>query len=88
MGKPLSSALRVNDSTPINVSHHTNNVIKILTMVSTILLPSTLIFTFFSTDNIQDFPIFTHRIGFLLMVVSVVCVSAIILWRFRNKGWL
>ena len=71
-----------------HVSHHTNNVIKILTMVSTILLPSTLIFTFFSTDNIQDFPIFTHRIGFLLMVVSVVCVSAIILWRFRNKGWL
>ncbi|MDQ2887472.1 MAG: hypothetical protein M3Y39_15470 [Chloroflexota bacterium] len=41
-----------------------------------------------SNDNIQDIPIFTHRIGFLLMVVSVVCVSAIILWRFRNKGWL
>jgi magnesium transporter len=71
-----------------HVSHHTNNVIKILTMVSTILLPSTLIFTFFSTDTIQDIPIFTHLIGFLLMVVSVICISVIILWRFRNKGWL
>ena len=35
-----------------HVSHHTNNVMKILTMVSTILLPSTLIFAFFSTDSI------------------------------------
>jgi magnesium transporter len=71
-----------------HVSHYTNNVIKILTMVSTILLPATLIFTFFSTDSIQDIPLFTHRIGFLLMVVSVICISVIILWRFRNKGWL
>lgn len=71
-----------------HVSHHTNNVIKILTMVSTILLPATLIFTFFSTDNIQDIPFFTHRIGFLLMVVSVISISVMILWRFRNKGWL
>ncbi|HEY0754920.1 MAG TPA: magnesium transporter CorA family protein [Ktedonobacteraceae bacterium] len=71
-----------------HVSHHTNNVIKILTMVSTILLPSTLIFTFFSTDNIQDIPLFTHQLGFILMVISVLCISALILWQFRKKGWL
>lgn len=71
-----------------HVSHHTNNVIKILTMVSTILLPSTLIFTFFSTDSIQDIPIFTHLIGFLLMIASVIGVSLVVIWRFRHKGWL
>lgn len=70
------------------VSHHTNNVIKILTMVSTILLPSTLIFAFFSTDSIQDIPILTHRFGFLLMIFSVICISVMILWRFHHKGWL
>ncbi len=71
-----------------HISHHTNNVMKILTIVSTILLPTTLIFTFFSTETIQDIPILTHRVGFFLMILSVCCVSATILWRFRNKGWL
>ncbi|GCE21924.1 magnesium transporter CorA family protein [Dictyobacter kobayashii] len=71
-----------------HVSHHTNNVMKILTMVSTILLPCTLIFTFFSTYTIQDIPLLTHRIGFAVMVLSVVCVSGTVLWRFRHKGWL
>jgi magnesium transporter len=70
------------------VSHQTNNVMKILTIVSTILLPSTLIFTFFSTQTIQTIPLLTHRAGFLLMILSVICVSVIILWRFRHKGWL
>ncbi len=70
------------------VSHHTNNVMKILTIVSTILLPSTLIFTFFSTQTIQTIPILTHQVGFFVMIMSVICVSAVILWRFRQKGWL
>ena len=69
------------------VSHHTNNVMKILTMVSTVLLPSTLIFTFFSTESIQDIPILTHRIGFVLMVCSVVSISGAILWHFHSKKW-
>jgi hypothetical protein len=25
---------------------------------------------------------------FLLMVASVICISVMILWRFRHKGWL
>jgi magnesium transporter len=70
-----------------HVSHYTNKVIKILTMVSTVLLPSTLILTFFSTQNITDIPVLTHRIGFTIMVVSILCVSATILWRFRHQGW-
>ena len=71
-----------------HMSHRTNAVIKILTMVSTVLLPSTLVFAFFSTNSIQDIPILTHRLGFLLMVASVICISVMILWRFRHKGWL
>ena len=71
-----------------HMSHRINAVIKILKMVSTVLLPSTLVFAFFSTNSIQDIPILTHRLGFLLMVASVICISVMILWRFRHKGWL
>lgn len=70
-----------------HVSHRTNNVMKILTMVSTVLLPSTLILTFFSTNSITDIPLLTHRIGFTVMIFSILCVSSTILWRFRHKGW-
>ena len=62
-----------------HMSHRTNAVIKILTMVSTVLLPSTLVFAFFSTNSIQDIPILTHRLGFLLMLASVICISVMIL---------
>ena len=48
-------------------------------MVSTVLLPSTLVFAFFSTNSIQDIPILTHRLGFLLMLASVICISVMIL---------
>jgi magnesium transporter len=71
-----------------HVSHRTNSIMKILTMVSTVLLPATVILTFFSTYNIEDSPILTHTIGFLVMVGSIVCVSAAIIWRFRRQGWL
>ncbi len=70
-----------------HVSHRTNNVMKILTMVSTVLLPSTLILAFFSTDSITYIPVLTHQIGFTVMLFSILCVSITILWRFRYKGW-
>lgn len=70
-----------------HVSHRTNSVMKILTMVSTVLLPSTLILAFFSTNDITDIPLLTHTFGFTVMILSIICVSGAILWRFRHKGW-
>ena len=71
-----------------HVSHRTNNVMKILTIVSTTLLPASVILGFFGTNNIQALPILTQPAGFALMVSCILLISALILWTFRHKGWL
>lgn len=71
-----------------HVSHRTNNIMKILTIVSTVLLPASVILGFFGTNNIQDMPLLTHATGFVLMVASIVLISAITLLLFHRKGWL
>lgn len=72
-----------------HVSHFTNQVMKTLTIVSTILLPTTIIISFFSTSYIQDFPPLVHVFwGFLLMLVCIFTCSSMVLWIFYRKGWL
>ncbi len=69
-----------------HVSHRTNHVMKILTMVSTVVLPMTVILSFFST-SFQGVPLY-RPLGFVLMLASMLLVIAIILFAFHRKGWL
>ncbi|MFL5627084.1 MAG: magnesium transporter CorA family protein [Ktedonobacteraceae bacterium] len=71
-----------------HVSHFTNNVMKTLTIVSTVLLPATIIIGIFGTNSIQDFPLLIHFWGFILMIVSIITSSVTILLIFHHKGWL
>ena len=68
------------------VSHGTNHVMKLLTMVSTTLLPTTVILGFFST-NFEQIPLYSPA-TFWVMVACMLAVSSAILWLFHRRGWL
>lgn len=90
----LASALdAVNGAFDIYVSHmahRTNQVIKLLAMVSTILLPSTLVLGLFGTNfatSIRSVPSGTP-LGFAAMVATMALVSVGVLAAFRRRRWL
>ena len=68
-----------------HVSHRTNQVMKILTMVSVVLLPTTVVLGFFGT-NFQDLPIYTS-IDFMVMVGIILFTTAVILLFFHLRKW-
>jgi magnesium transporter len=68
-----------------HVSHRTNQSMKLLTMVSTTLLPITAILGFFGT-NFQGLPLYTSS-AFWIMLVIVAVVAALILSLFHRRGW-
>jgi Mg2+ and Co2+ transporter CorA len=59
----------------------------VLTIVSTVLLPASVILGFFGTSNLQSVPFLTSTGGFVLMVVSVLAVCIGALYIFRHRGW-
>ena len=69
-----------------HVSHRTNQVIKTLTLVSTVLLPATLIISLFGTNivGVNQSGLF----DFALMILSIVITVGIILFVFRRRGWI
>jgi len=61
-----------------HVAHRNNNAMKILTMLSAVLLPTTVILGFFGTNNLQGVPLLTAPAGFGLEVLSIVLISGVI----------
>jgi len=79
----------VNNSFEIYVSqttHRTNQVIKVLTMVSTVLFTSSVLIGLFGA-TVQGLAS-NAPTGFVLMLVCIVSISAATLWAFRRRGWL
>lgn len=68
------------------MAHRTNQIIKILTIVSTVVLPVSIIVGFFST-SFNGLPIYGH-VGFVVMVVTIVVLISGVLLAFRRWGWL
>lgn len=71
-----------------HVSHRTNNIIKVLTMVSTVLLPNWLILSFFSTGFHNVVPTIYTQTGFVVMIAAMLMVTAGVLYSFRQRQWL
>lgn len=69
-----------------HVSHRTNQIIRVLTIVSTLLLPSSLIVSLFAT-SFHDVPLYGAP-GFFGMIAAIILVTAGILLAFRRQGWL
>lgn len=66
------------------VSRRANDIMTVLAVVSTVLLPATVILGLFSTN----FQALEPTIGFISMIASVILVSALALVVFYRWGWL
>ncbi len=69
------------------MSHRTNQIIKVLTMVSTVLLPATLLTSLFGSTVRGLVP----QLGvfwFIAMILSIGVISGMILWVFFQRNWL
>jgi len=79
----------VNGSFEIYVSqttHRTNAMIRVLTMVSTVLFTSSVLISLFGS-TVQGLA--TNKpTGFVLMLTCVVAISTATLWAFRRRGWV
>jgi magnesium transporter len=67
-------------------AHRTNEIMKLLTMVSVILLPMTIILGFFGTNF--ETPRFTSLSAFFVMVAAIALITTAILLAFARLGWL
>lgn len=72
------------------VAHRTNGVMKVLTVVSTVLLPASLIVAIFGT-SFEGLSLYT-TLGFYpvaaAMTVVIITVTAAALLYFRRRGWI
>ena len=68
------------------VAHRTNDIMRILTVVSVTLLPASVILGFFGT-NFDSPPIRTTS-GFIVMMALIVLTTAGSLFLFARRGWI
>jgi magnesium transporter len=68
------------------VSRQANDIMKVLTIVSTILLPSTVILSFWGTNF--DFSMITSMVGFVVMMLLIVIVTIGSVLLFHRWGWI
>lgn len=69
------------------ISHRLNEIMKTLTVVSSILLPAALVTQIFgmSYDNA---PLLTNRIGFIIVFLLIFFLPLILILFFKKKKWL
>lgn len=90
LGSLATDREAVNSAFDIYVSHvtfRTNQVIKILTIVSTVLLPITVIVGFFGT-SFTGIPLLHNPAGFVVMLAAIAVVLGIALTIFYRGRWL
>lgn len=70
------------------ITHRQNDLIRILTMLSAMLLPLTLITGFFGM-NIDSLPLAHHGIwSVLFMIGFMIAIGGGLIWYFKRKRWL
>jgi magnesium transporter len=77
----------ISDTADTLISHRLNNVIRILTVFSVIMLPLTFISSVFGMN--VDFPINEqHPDSFLFISAVMIIIAAVMLIYFRRRKWL
>ncbi|PSK93982.1 magnesium/cobalt transporter CorA [Taibaiella chishuiensis] len=79
-------AINLQDLYMNQVNTRMNEVMKILTVVTTLLAPATVIGGIFGM-NFDIIPFQHHHHGFIIAVVSMLSISVLMLLLFRKKGW-
>ena len=69
------------------ISTRTNDVMKVLTIISTIFIPLTFIVGVYGM-NFEVMPELTWQYGYLGVWIIMVGVAGFLIWLFRKKSWL
>lgn len=69
-----------------HISHRTNNIVRVLTIVSTIIFPMTLVVSIFGT-SFKGIPLYTTT-GFVVMILILLALGAGTVTLFKRQGWL
>lgn len=77
----------LNETNESILSHNTNNIIKILTIFSVIMLPLTFITGFYGM-NVNGLPAAEHPMATVLISAGLVGIIAIMLLIFKLKRWI
>ena len=68
------------------VSNRLNEVMKVLTIIATIIMPLTLITGIFGM-NFDYIPLLKSPYGFSATMGIMGIISIVMLWFFKRKGW-
>ena len=68
------------------LSNRTNDIMKVLSIIATIMLPLSLITGFFGM-NFREFPGLSYPYAIWIVVGAMVVLAGIMLVYFRRKGW-
>lgn len=69
------------------VSNRLNEIVKTLTLVTTALLPASVLAALYGM-NFDYLPLSHFRWGFFVILGAVTGVSAVIYWAFRRRDWI
>lgn len=70
-----------------SVSYHTSNVMKVLTIVSTIFIPLTFIVGVYGM-NFINMPELTYKYGYLLTMIGMAILTLLMIIYLKRKKWL
>lgn len=88
----MSNALKENISSLVqlymnNVSYRMNNIIKVLTIVSTIFIPLTFIVGVYGM-NFINMPELTYKNGYLFTIIGMAIITLLMILYFKRKKWI
>jgi magnesium transporter len=73
-------------------SNRLNEIMKVLTVISTIFIPLTFIVGVygmnFDTRSPWNMPELTWRYGYIGVLLVMALIAGVMLWQFRKRGWL
>lgn len=70
-----------------SISHKTNEIMKVLTLIATIFIPLTFIAGVYGM-NFDFMPELEWRLGYPVVVAAMVALAVVLLIAFRRKGWI
>jgi magnesium transporter len=76
----------LNASSDSLFSHHTNQIIKVLTILATMLLPFVLVSSIYGMNI--DLPFQNSPYAFIITIAIMLCISGAMLAYFRSKRWI
>lgn len=64
-----------------------NDLMKIFTVVTVIFLPLSLLVGWYGM-NFSNMPELEWKYGYLAVILISICISAVLIWKFKKKKWL